>query len=257
VILLDRGITRLRGIEPTVIERVELSMPLWRDHELLRIVSSRLERLELGAPSVGLALRVPSITEATGRQLDLSRVCGGVNGYRGLDELPILLSELKADIGKHNVGLLTVEDDHRPEAKSRLASAVPNGEPGARASVRKPSKAVGPRKAHPREAHSRKAHSRKAMEPSGGPTRAPTRLLPVPVPIEAPLKVGSTLCIGKELYRIEKLDFEHRLDAVEWWLTPVGRDYSRLWLKGPRSSLGVLVYVERKTGKRYLQAVFD
>ena len=240
-IQLDRGFARLRGIESIVKERFELSVPLWRDHELFRITSSRLERLKLGAPSVGLSLGVPKLTEATGRQLDLSRVSTGVNGYRGLEELPILLSELGADIGKHNVGILAIQDDHRPEAKSRLASAASIAKGGLHAHPTR-----GPRKARPR-----------TSEPASEPTRAPTRLLPVPLPLDAPLKVGSTLSVGRQLYSIEKLSFERRLDAVEWWARPTGRDYLRLWLEGPRTGLSALVYVERKTGKRYLQAIFD
>jgi len=37
----------------------------------------------------------------------------------------------------------------------------------------------------------------------------------------------------------------------------VRRDYLRLWLKNPNGGLEALVYVERETGRRFLQAVAD
>jgi hypothetical protein len=251
VVTLDRSIANLRGVDPTLEERFDLSMPLWRDHELFRVLSSRVERLKLGAPSLALRLEVPSITQATGRQLDLSRVSAGVfNAYRGLEELPVLLAELNADIGKNHLGVLSLVDDHRPESKSRLASAVSSavksaeGKHPQRGSHREP-KQLGLRKVA-------LAQGRPKLLPS-----VPTRLLPVPVLLDAPLRVGGTLSVGRQLYSIEKLSFECRLDAVAWWVRPTGRDYLRLWLKGPQSGLGVLAYVERQTGRRYLQAIYD
>jgi len=71
------------------------------------------------------------------------------------------------------------------------------------------------------------------------------------------LKPGTAISVGHKLYSIETLSFVQRLDAVQWWVHPVARDYFKVLLRGPRSVLEALVYVERDSGKRYLQAIID
>ena len=70
--------------------------------------------------------------------------------------------------------------------------------------------------------------------------------------------VGATLRIEHRLYTLSRIHFVQRLEAVEWWTAaPVARDYLRLWLTGTEGGLDVLVYVDRESGQRFLQAVGD
>jgi hypothetical protein len=77
------------------------------------------------------------------------------------------------------------------------------------------------------------------------------------VELTSVISAGSTLVLGHTLYTIERLRFEQRLDAVEWWSRPVARDYLRLWLQSETGGMEALVYVERPSGRRFLQAVGD
>jgi hypothetical protein len=81
--------------------------------------------------------------------------------------------------------------------------------------------------------------------------------LPHPVELSAVISAGSTLVLGHTLYTIERLRFEQRLDAVEWWSRPIARDYLRLWLQSDSGGMEALVYVDRHNGRRFLQAVGD
>jgi hypothetical protein len=82
--------------------------------------------------------------------------------------------------------------------------------------------------------------------------------LPEPARFDGALRVGATLAFEHRLYTVDALRFEHRLHAVEWWNgEPVTRDYVRVWLKSTTSTIEALVYVDRASGKRYLQAVAD
>jgi hypothetical protein len=148
------------------------------------------------------------------------------------EALPVLLAELAADVGKQQVGVLECVDSHRPEAKSQLVPLVGR----ARRSRRR----------------------RRAQKPGLRLAVEPTRLFSPPVPLRTELRVGATLSLGRQLYSIEQLSFEHRLDGTEWW-SPYGarRDYLRLWLSGVEGGLEALVFVDRKTGARFLQAIVD
>jgi protein ImuB len=241
VLHYDRSIARLRGAEPTLRLRFDLAAPLWREAELSRVIAARLERTELDAPTLGVGLEVPSLVRAVARQLDLSRVAGGVlAGSRGLEALPVLLAELGADLGKGSVGVLRQVDAHRPESRSRLGSALSalRGRKGNAPGLRKGGTGV------PR--------------PLTGLPRAPTRLLSAPVPLRAPIRAGAVLTLDQRLYTIERVAFEQRLSSVEWWTrAPVDRDYLRLWLESPEGGIEALVYVDRESGRRYLHAVVD
>ena len=99
---------------------------------------------------------------------------------------------------------------------------------------------------------------RKTEPPIWSPLPSPpTRLLPHPVELSSVISAGSTLVLGHTLYTIERLRFEQRLDAVEWWSRAVARDYLRLWLHSESGGMEALVYVDRHSGRRFLQAVGD
>jgi protein ImuB len=278
VIGYDRSIARLRGAPPELRLHFALASPLWREAELRRVVASRLERTRLGAPTLGLRLEAPAVVRAIGRQLDLSRVSGGVlAGARGLESLPVLLAELGADIGPEQLGVLALRDAHRPEAKSVLVPARLESEPRPRLSYysRKSARHArifgssssaseasdgrgGAERPFAAKAALEKARRRDAAPPAASLPRAPTRLLPRPVPLDAPLAKGALVSLEQRLYSIEKVEFEHRLCAVEWWSpAPVARDYLRLWLAGPEGGFEALAFVDRNTGKRFLHAVAD
>jgi protein ImuB len=242
-LLHDRSVVRLRGVAVDQKLCFELASPLWREDELRRVVSSRLERVALQAPVVGLRLEVPSITPALGRQLDLSRMMSGAGmSCRGAESLPIVLAELVADVGKQQVGVLRLVDAHRPEKKSRLV--LP--------SLRKKA-ALRRKKRAPQQLSLRKANAKDAGFPD-----APTRLLTRPIPLAAGLRPGATFSVGRGLYTIDRVAFEHRLDAIEWWSQkPAARDYLRLFLRSAAGVIEALVYVNRESGARFLQAIAD
>lgn len=219
----DRSIARLRQAErgkgegdPSLKLVIELPSPLADPADLLRTLRAKLERTELAAPAVGIRLMLSQITEARRVQLDLSRDVA-VDPER----LPALLAELSAEIGPDRIGTLEIVDAHRPESRSRLvpAGSARSGASGARASSASPQKLAGPGEAA-------------AGETASGETALgePTRILPAPVSIGRVQK-GAVVVIDGHEYVIERLRFEMRLHAVEWWTTsPVARDYARAWL---------------------------
>lgn len=249
VLLHDRAIARLRQAPAETPLRFELAAPMWRQEELFRVIASRLGRMELSAPTVGLRLEARAITRALALQLDLSRYASGLGGSasRGPETLPVLLAELVSDLGKDKVGVLRVEGSHRPEKKSRLVA------------VTKSSLAMNQLKERRRRASAPPA-SRGEAAVTGQPRKRPppTRLLPTPIPIDVPLRRGSTVALDHRLYSIEGVEFEERLDSVEWWSgAPVSRDYVRVWLQGAGGSAEVIVFVDRATGERKIQAICD
>jgi len=242
----DSVIARFRGVEAQTVLHFKLSQPLHREAELRRIVASRLERLRLAAPSVGMKLTVPRLAPIVQRQLSLTELLSG-DTTSGEEDLPLVLAELAADIGEEHIGVLGLVDAHRPEAQSQLGPALPE---------RSHAKRKGKR-AEPARAVSKSA-LRKTEPPIWSRLPSPpTRLLPNPVELSSVISAGSTLVLGHTLYTIEQLRFEQRLDAVEWWSRPVARDYLRLWLQSESGGLEALVYVDRHSGRRFLQAVGD
>ena len=157
------------------------------------MVSSRLERTRLEAPSLGLRLEAPAVIRALGRQLDLSRVSGGVTGNKGLESLPVLLAEIGADIGKERIGVLSLVDTHRPEKKCELVPAL--DDPRATKHMKKT------KKKRREEIPLRKVKSIRAPG-------APTRFLTKPLRIDAALRAGATLRIDHRLYTIDSVRFD-------------------------------------------------
>jgi protein ImuB len=254
---LDRSIARLRGGEGAATEagfHVDLPAPLADEADLLRTVRAKLDRFELPAPAVSARLRLAQIVPAPEVQLDLSR-----GRAADPDALPALLAELSAEIGEGSVGLLSLEDAHRPEAQSRL---VPPRLPGS---------------ARPHKGPSEQLTFGDAMGERRDPIPPPARILPVPIPLGKVAK-GGVVAIGSsargpggdpQIFAVEKLEFLMRLDAVEWWTkSPTSRDYARAWLasggdeRGARSKAKAacaeaLVYVQRKTGEVFLQGWYE
>jgi len=239
-IIYDPAIARFRGEKAELTVRFKLAAPLHRADEIRRVLSARLARAKLGAPSLGMRLSVPKLLPAVARQLELSQLFTGLGSAVSVaahDEIPVLIAELAAELGEENVGTLKLCDSHRPEAKSKLSPATL--EPAARSS-------------------SKKARLRKVEPSFAEMPGAPTRLLTEPCELHGPLRVGVSLAIDRSLYTIEHLRFEQRLDAVEWWgHAPVTRDYVRLWLQGASGGFEAVAFVDRGTGRRYLHALAD
>ncbi len=230
IVLHDRATARFEGVAKETVLYFEFASPLYRPEELTRVLSSRLGRLDFSAPSVGLRLEAKAITRALALQLALSRYAAGLGGTatKGPETLPVVLAELVADLGKEKVGVLRLENSHRPEKKSRLIAVDPM------------SKRTQPR---PRTAEAQ---------------ATPSRLLLRAVPVEGPLRRGTTLSLDHRLYTVERVEFDHRIASVEWWTgEPVTRDYLRIWLQGASGGLEVIAYVDRKNLTRRIQAICD
>jgi protein ImuB len=251
-ILGDRSTARFRGVPLQKELRFTLAKPLYRENELRRVIGSRLERTELGAPSVGLRIEATRLIEATPRQLDLESLWTG-SSADAEDELPLVVAELSADLGEDRVGVLSVLDSHRPEQRSQLVpvfATEPRGN----------GRAKGGGRSRPRRAELKKTQAPLSVTKtlgSGAPFGPPTRLLREPLAFDVPLRAGATLCFEHRLYVIEAVQFEARLEAVEWWSHAVSRDYVRLTLRGSSGTIEALAFVDREKNQRYLQAILD
>lgn len=263
---LDRSIVRLRraNLEGTTNDtqeesigfHVDLPAPLAAEADLLRAVQTRLARVELYAPAMGFSMRFVQIVPARSVQLDLSR-------DRGTDpsSLPALLAELSAEIGADRIGLLAIEDAHRPEARSRLVPIAP----GSHEAKRKRSRRGAGQLLLPAVSSASPADE----------IPSPVRLLPRPVPLGQVGK-GSVIAVGPErrMFVIEEMQYLAKLDHAEWWeRSPVSRDYARAWLasgeggaslqqqrgaaRGKGASGEALLFVVRRTGEVFLQGWFE
>jgi protein ImuB len=222
---LDRSIARLRGVTERLAFHVELPAPLAEPNDLLRALKAKLERTELPAPAVGLALTIPQIAPARRVQLDLSR-----GTAVSPDVLPALLAELSAEIGAERVGVLEVVDALAPEQRSRLVPVSPGA---------KVARGLG--------------------LPCPLEITEPTRLLPAAVGVGR-ITRGGVGAVDRQLYAFERVRFSMRLDGVAWWtLSPTSRDYVSAWLAAgapgsPGASCGeAWAYVDRATGEGFLQ----
>jgi protein ImuB len=241
----DRSVARLNSVKSVTELKFSLAAPVFREDELRRVLSARLERVRLSAPVVGVELVAPVLAPAQVRQLELGQWLSG--GADAESELPLVLAELIAEVGEDRVGVLRKVDTHRPEAQSALFPVVMPG--------------LSPPRTRRGERARAKPETPRAVQvslPASGKKSPPTRLLPEPLRLDIALRVGATVPLDRRIYTIERLEFEERLQAVEWWTkTPVARDYLRLFLRSTEGLLEALVYVDRESGKRYLQAVAD
>jgi hypothetical protein len=288
-LVLDKSIAALHGTPAIASCEIFLPAAIFRAEELERIVATRSKHLSLDAPIVTVRLQADDISEAPALQLDLSRVLPGAGGRRnqGAEELPLLLAEIVADIGRARVGVLREVPSHLPEGKSVLMEpvlgpsrkGVEKGSTGglpssgrgtdgrATLQVTEPhfsqqrsfaqliqEKALLEEKKLLQEKSSVQLLEQEPPEPK----LQPTRLFPKPVSLAVKLEQGATVVIGGTLFTIEKAEFERRLSEIEWWsASAISRDYWRLWLHSPTGSCAALAFVERKTGQRFLQALYD
>lgn len=236
VVQYDRAVARLEGAEPSSTLHFDLASPLHRPEELFRVLAARLGRFRLAAPVVGLRIEAKAVTRALSLQLSLSRYAAGLGGAasRGPETLPVIVAELVADLGKDRVGVLEAVSSHRPERKSRLVSPE-----------------LGP-------ARSKEAVREPSVQSEVSAGTSCTRLLPRPVPFDAPLRLGATVSLDHRLYTIENILFDQRLESVEWWTkAPISRDYLRVWLRGSQGVVEAAVFVDRATGSRKVQGIRD
>jgi len=225
----DPAVSRYRGTPLETKLSFELSSPIFRDVEFERVLRTRLERTSLPAPTLGVTLEVSRLSERALVQLEL----GTRGASRRLQDLPVLLAELETDVGAENLGILSIEDTHAPETRSRLEPI------GSRAS--KP-------RSSPREP--------KVAPPD--PLARATRLLGTPAALPGPLRVGESFVLGRSYYTIEKLEFATRLDSISWWTSSAqSRDYVWAWLSGSSGGLQALLFVDRRTKRAYVQGLAD
>jgi protein ImuB len=262
---LDRSIAALRladrgeDVSPDEGEialgfHVDLPAPLAEEADLLRALRAKLERTELFAPAIGIRMVVPQIVSARRVQLDLGR-----GKALDPDKLPALLAELSADIGADRIGVLSIQDAHRPEGRSKLRPANVTSR-----TLRRDAQMAFP--------------GTWSAPPPLDPALEPARMLPAPVPLGW-IGKSSVIAVDQQLFAIDKLEFVMRLDKAEWWAhSPASRDYVRAWLSsgdelqrverltsveiapagGRNGKVGgasgeALIYVDRNTREAFLQ----
>lgn len=248
----DRGVARARAAElglaapPEALEvAIDMASPVSKKEEIFRALELRLERAELFAPVVDLAVELSELAPAARWQLDLGRT-----GAADETRLPALLAELSSEIGADRVGILGEVDAHRVEERTRLERIE-----------RLSARPLGGRRPPPQIAPDPAAR----LEASLGPTR----VLPEPVPVGAvdwarAQADAVVLALPEGLFRASRARFWQRQEGLGWWSeAPTSRDYFRVWLEpdGPSGSPGrateALVFVDRKTGRSYLQGYWE
>lgn len=294
-VLGDRGISSFRGVKPDFSSDFELVSPLYRAEELWKVLSPRLSQARLSTASIGLRLEVMELAPRQERQLSLvtadTRLAGACP-----EKMAVLFGRLAAEIGSQAFGVLEVADSHRPELQSVL-TPVGGSIPGASTELeRSPAKVSNRREQQRLQAQEAlRVRVQETLPGLGGvPSNdvassevncAPARLVEPPLqlpdrepgtPSARPFAVGEVFLVDGQRYRVEQVEFVHRIDGVEWWAgQPTSRDYHRLWLlqnavservetAGGRDghghdsvALDVLVFLDRITGKRFLQGFFD
>lgn len=219
---------------------VELPMPLATASDLLRAIHARIERLELPAPIVSVELALDGLTTKAQQQLDLHR-----KHRADPDALPTLLAELGAWVGAQRVGVMSLVDSHRPEARSRLVPVDP-----AQLKRRRPDDADA----------SIDASTDARIDAStnaGDQDEVPSRILPLALHVGR-LAPGQLVNAGRAMFTIAELEHTCRLDRVEWWSSrPVCRDYARAHLRADDDHVEAWVYLDRLTGQGYLQGWFE
>jgi hypothetical protein len=262
----------------------KLASPLTHAEDVEKVVRARLQRESLLAPAVGLGLQALVLTEAKHWQLNLRSDVGlGTGLSTDPRAVAVLVAELAADIGDDAVGVLAVSDSHLIEKSSQLVPvqklksqtrgtfagnhrelakrrrlATVHG----RANARQRPVSVRPLSIEPAsvEVLNMDTLSVSALAVA----RLPTRILRSPIELHGPMKINELWMLNQRPFVIERIQFEERLEAVEWWEPErIFRDYFRVWLttvegRHPsREGLEVLVYVDRENGKNYIQALYD
>jgi hypothetical protein len=226
-----------------------LATPLVHAEDIERIVRARLQREVLAAPAIGLCLRATAVTVAQSWQLGLCPALGlGADVVPEARSIAVLVAELAADVGNDAVGVLATDDSHLLEKSSRLT-------PIGLTSASSDAAVFG-------AGLSTSADGYAGAELSS--LRLPTRLLVDPLELTAGVEPEELWVLGEQPYVVKEVQFEERLEAVEWWENePVYRDYFRVWLtaieRNQRADEGieVLAYFDRENGKSFVQAVYD
>lgn len=281
----DPAIARHRGVLSQTVIEFELSTPLYQEGDLERIVKSRLNRLEMKAPTIGLKLCAEQLSPALMDQMGLSetslsgtlREAGAafVVGQGRIQELALLLAELESDVGSEGLGTLALRSHWRPEARSVLepvsrpkktkkgSSVSASSQGKSRRSLTKKATNASSRAASSQALSRGKAADKRVAKEAALYLSSPsferiTRMIQRPRPLGTPLNVGASFGMGSELYTIESLRFIERLEGVEWW-TPAAtsRDYFWAWLSSPCGGAEALLFVDRNTRESYLQAWGD
>jgi protein ImuB len=202
---------------------LELPAPLWKESDLYAVIKARLERVILPGAWVGFRMQILATGSLQAHQEGLLNAELENAEKR---ELPRLLSELTASLGESGVGFLQIRSRHRPEERTGLELEVARKEAQAQLSSR--------------------ASDRM------------TRIFHPPLPIPGVVEKGASLLLSRQLYQIESLRFVERLDGVEWWATAAtSRDYLWAELVSGESRMDALIYIDKKTGHRFLQGVED
>lgn len=223
---------------------VDLPAPISAAQELFRVLRTRLEREILLAPVMGVRVSISEIARSRKVQLDFAR-----DAHADPNSLPALLAELAADIGPERVGVLTMRDAIRPEARADLA----------------PIKDID-------------AEVTEVEAPVERDPLCPARMLRTPISLG---RAGSSvIAVTGQLYVVERRRFIARLDDVEWWTDkPCSRNYFRATLSsgampksvqpaafssgssgGPQQRSVVadaLLFIDPRTEEAFLQGWFE
>jgi protein ImuB len=226
----DASMATLRGIhierERGLSFRIDLPAPLAHASDLFRVLKSKLEQSQLGAPFTGLVIGLDRLVYAPKMQLSLD---GGASQDADPRQVAVLLAELSAEIGKDNVGVLQIVPVHRPETRTKLV-------------------ALRDVQAHP------SVIAKHAMSDD----EFPVRVLAKPVPFTIMPGDGATVSIDHQLFTVRRTSHFMRFDQVEWWTpAPVCRDYVRVWLTSGKKNLEAWVFTDRHTKKTFLHGYFD
>ncbi len=220
---LDPSMARIAGVAPELTLSIELPLPLSREADLLRAVRAKLEATALPAPAIRLSIAAPELTRARRAQLDLSRDVAVAP-----EALSVLLAELSTELGSDRIGVLSPRFEHLPELRSALVPLTSTHEPRAQPASR------------------RDPASQLVLWPTG-PSRAPTRLLPSPAPIDGALVPGRMIAIGRAAYTVGEVIAVERLTDVGWWSPrAASRDLGRVWLSGDRGGAEAWITRDRR-----------
>jgi protein ImuB len=241
----DAVVARFNETEPCLTLDYTLVEPLFRADELWRILTARLGKLRLMAPYVEVRVAVSGLALATTRQLELINAASKLNADP--ERLSVLINELAADIGNDRLGTLTTGNSHLPEKHSSL----------------RPITKLGTAASEKSRVRSRRKPAPGAMEQlnlqrSAFSKHPPNRLFNNPRLLRGPIKKGALISVGTSLYSVESMEFECRLERIEWWSgSNLSRDYWRVGLSNKSGYLNALVYFNRDTEECFLQALYD
>lgn len=121
----DAARNRAKKKRSRVTRTITLAAPIRSEAEIFSVLRARIEAAErrretFEAPILAVELASTKLARMPSRELDL--LARETSGARAL---PLLIAELSADLGKECVGILSLENTHRAEARVKL---VPVGE---------------------------------------------------------------------------------------------------------------------------------